>query len=141
VLPSAEAKQGLKFITLPGVWIVTSRRKFDRFGDWFMFKILLPRPVKSGGPSQAGTRHLAIVASTISTGSVALPGWPQGLLPGLHIDGERNFHPDHLVGDEDMHFTDGDLLVNPVPPRSLSRDRHARPFVVERHDGERAVGW
>jgi glycosyltransferase involved in cell wall biosynthesis len=34
-------KQGKKFISLQDTFIVTSCRKFDRFGDWFFFKLLL----------------------------------------------------------------------------------------------------
>lgn len=38
-------KRGKRFINLPGARLTTSCRKFDHYGDWYFFKILLnPKP-------------------------------------------------------------------------------------------------
>ncbi len=36
-------RRGLRFTTLKSAYIITSCRKFDRFGDWFVFNLILFR--------------------------------------------------------------------------------------------------
>jgi len=39
-------KTGRRYLRLPGTWIETSCRKFDRFGDWHVFTMMLRHPLR-----------------------------------------------------------------------------------------------